>query len=395
MPSDRSTVIVSAARTPIGRFLGGLRDVSATALGATVIREVVARAGLAPEVVQEVVMGHVVQAGCGQNPARQAAIGAGLPFDVGASTVNMVCGSGLKAVISAVQSIKAGDADIIVAGGQESMSRAPHLLLAREGLKLGDARLRDANISDGLWCALTDQHMGSTAELVAREYGVSRAEQDAYSLESHRKALEAAVGGRFTAELVPVSAPGRNGPLLVEADESPRADTSLEALSRLRPAFQVDGTVTAGNSPGLNDAAAALVLMSSERAQANGAPALARVEGYATSGLEPKWVMMTPVPAVRQLLAKLGWAVTSVDLFEINEAFAVQALAVTRELGLDPARVNVNGGAVALGHPIGASGARILVTLVHALRERGLERGVASLCMGGGNGLAIAVSILG
>ncbi|HEX2864426.1 MAG TPA: acetyl-CoA C-acyltransferase, partial [Deinococcales bacterium] len=287
MAEAAEVVIVSAARTPIGKFLGGLKDLPAPALGSAAIRAAVERAGLQPGDVQDVVMGHVVQAGNGQNPARQAALGAGLPSRVGASTVNMVCGSGLKAVMNAVQAVRLGDARVTVAGGQESMSRAPHYLNAREGLRLGEATLRDANIVDGLWCALTDQHMGDTAELVAREYGVKRAEQDAYSLESHRRALEAAAAGRLSAEIVPVSVPGRKGVTVVAADESPRPDTSLEALARLRPAFQADGTVTAGNAPGLNDAAAAVVVMRADEARARGLAPLAVVEGYATAGLDP------------------------------------------------------------------------------------------------------------
>jgi acetyl-CoA C-acetyltransferase len=385
-------VIVSAARTPIGKFLGGLKDVPAPELGATAIREALRRAGLSADKVEDVVMGQVIQAGSGQNPARQAALKAGIPSGAGATTVNMVCGSGLKAVISAAQSVLLGDAGIVAAGGMESMSRAPHYLMgSREGLRLGPAELKDANIQDGLWCALTDQHMGMTAELVAREYGVTRAEQDAFALESHRRALAAMDAGLFEKEIVPVEVSTRKGTVTISSDESPRRDTSLEALAKLKPAFVGDGSVTAGNAPGLNDAAAALVITSDERARAEGLKPLAVIEGYATAGLDPQWVMMTPVPATRKLLEKLGASAADFDLFEFNEAFSVQGIAVMRDLGIDPERANVHGGAVALGHPIGASGARILVTLLHALEARGLERGLASLCMGGANGLALAI----
>lgn len=392
MSHPNRAVIVSAARTPIGKFLGGLKDLSAPQLGSVAIRAAIERAGLTPDAVEDVIMGHVVQAGSGQNPARQAALGAGVPASSGAVTVNMVCGSGLKAVALAAQAIAAGDLEVAVAGGQESMSRAPHLLMgARDGLRLGHAKVLDANIQDGLWCACDDQHMGATAELVAREHAVSRQDQDAFALESHRRALAAQDEGRFQAEIMPVQVPGRKGPTTVDTDEGPRRDTSAELLARLKPAFDQDGSVTAGNAPGLNDAAAALVIMSEARAKAEGLRPLAVIEGYTTAGLEPRWVMMTPVPATRKLLEKLGRTVDDFDLFEFNEAFSVQGLAVTRELGVDLAKANVNGGAVALGHPIGASGARILVTLLHALEQRGLETGLASLCMGGANGLAMAI----
>ncbi|MBB6099645.1 acetyl-CoA C-acetyltransferase [Deinobacterium chartae] len=385
-------VIVAASRTPIGRFMGSLTPLKATELGTLTLRATLERAGVPLEAVEEVIMGNVVQAGNGQNPARQAALKAGLPSEVGALTVNKVCGSGLKAVILAAQSIRAGDQRAVLAGGMESMSNAPHLLpAARQGYRLGHAQLLDANLQDGLWCALTDQHMGLTAELVSREHRVSREEMDAFALESHRKSLEAQSQGRFAREIVPAVIEGRKGSVTVDADESPRADTSLESLARLRPAFDPQGCVTAGNAPGLSDGAASLLVMSEDAARAHGLRPLAVIEGYATGGLAPEWVMMTPVPATRKLLERLGWSAADVDLWELNEAFAVQSVAVMRELGLEADRVNVNGGAVALGHPIGASGARILVTLLHALEQRDKELGIATLCMGGGNGLALAV----
>ena len=389
----REAVILSAVRTPTGKFLGTLKDHAAPRLGAIVVKEAVARAGLAPEDVDEVILGNVLSAGVGQAPARQAAIHAGLPPAVGALTINKVCGSGLKAVMLAAQGIATGDTDIVVAGGMESMSNAPYLLArAREGLRLGHGELLDSMIHDGLWDAYDDQHMGCCGEVVAEKYAVSRAEQDAFALESHKKAIAAIKAGKFKDEIVPVPIPQKKGdPVMFADDESPREDTSLEALARLKPAFKEGGTVTAGNAPGVNDGAAALVVASSDTARALGAKPLARIVAQATSGLEPRLVMMTPVPAVRKLLEKAGWTADSVDLVELNEAFAVQGVAVVRELGLDPAKVNVNGGAVALGHPIGASGARILTTLLYALQQRGLRRGVATLCLGGGNGVALAV----
>jgi len=386
-------VIVSAARTPIGVFLGGLAPLSAPQLGAIAVREAVARARLEPGQVEEVILGNVLQAGVGQNPARQAALGAGLPESVAAFTVNKVCGSGLKSVMLAAQAIRAGDAQVIVAGGMESMSNAPYLLTrARTGLRLGHAELLDANLRDGLWCALTDQHMGSTAELVAREYRVSRQEMDAYAVESHRRAVAAAESGAFDEEIVPVEVPQRKGdPVVVRRDEGPRKDTSLEALAKLRPAFDQNGVVTAGNASMINDGAAAVVVMSESRASALGLEPLAAIEAYATAGLAPEWVMMAPVPATRLVLEKAGWTSDQVDLVELNEAFAVQACAVTDQLALDRSKVNVHGGAVALGHPIGASGARVLVTLLHAMKRRGAHQGLATLCLGGGNGVAMAV----
>lgn len=389
----RQSVIVSATRIPTGKFLGSLKEFTAPQLGAIVVREAVARAGIAPDAVDECIMGNVVSAGAGQNPARQAALGGGLSDRVNAWTVNQVCGSGLKAVMTAAQSIAVGDADIIVAGGMESMSNCPYLLKkVREGLRLGHGEVIDSMIHDGLWCAFENWHMGLTGEAVAEKYGIARAEQDAFAAESHRKAAAATAQGWFTDEIVPVQIPQRKGaPVLFERDEAVRDDTTAETLGRLKPAFKSDGTVTAGNAPGVNDGAAALVVMSAERAAALQLKPLARIVGQATSGLAPKWVMMTPVEAVRTLLGKIGWTLDSVDLVELNEAFAVQAMAVTRELGLDPARVNVNGGAVALGHPIGASGARVLTTLLYAMQRRDAKRGVAALCLGGGNGVALAI----
>jgi acetyl-CoA C-acetyltransferase len=395
VPAPRQSVIVSATRIPTGKFLGALKDFTAPQLGALVVREAVARAGIDANDVDECVMGNVVTAGEGQNPARQAALGGGLPDRVNAWTVNQVCGSGLKAVMAAAQSIAVGDADIVVAGGMESMSNAPYLLRrVREGLRLGHGEVTDSMIHDGLWCAFENWHMGMTGEAVAEKYGISRAEQDAFAAESHRKAATAIAEGWFTDEILPVEIPQRKGaPLVFDRDESVREDTSVDALGKLKPAFVTDGTgtVTAGNAPGVNDGAAALVVMSAERAAALKLTPLARIVAQATSGLAPKWVMLTPVEAVRRATEKAGWPLDSVELVELNEAFSVQALAVTRELGLDPARVNVNGGAVALGHPIGASGARVLTTLLYAMKRRNAKRGIATLCLGGGNGVALAV----
>ena len=385
-------VIVSAVRTPIGRFLGGLSSLSAPQLGAVAVREAVARAGVDAGLVEDTIMGNVVQAGVGQNPARQAALHAGMKPESGAVTVNLVCGSGMKAVMMAAQGIRAGDLNVAVAGGMESMSQAPYMLRgAREGFKAGHQELIDANMFDGLWCAFEHWRMGDAAELTAREKCISRQDQDEFAAESHRRAVEATDAGRFKSEIVPVTIEGKKGSVTIEVDEAPRRDTNLETLGKLRPAFQKDGSVTAGNAPGINDGAAALVVMNEGTAKAHGLKPLAEIVGYATAGLEPKWFTMTPVPATRKLLGQLGMGLSDVDLFEFNEAFAVQSLAVVRELGVDAAKVNVNGGAVALGHPIGCSGARILVTLLHALRDRDLELGVASLCMGGANGLAVAI----
>ena len=391
----REAVILSAVRVPTGKFLGSLKGFSAPALGAMVVKEAVARAAVARERVDEVILGNVVSAGLGQAPARQAAIRAGLPPSVAALTINKVCGSGLKAVMLAAQGIAAGDAEVVVAGGMESMSNCPYLLpRVREGMRLGHGEALDSMILDGLWDAYADYHMGCTGEIVAERYGVTRAQQDAWALESHRRAIAAIKAGRFEDEILPVPVPQKKGaPVPFAVDESPREDTSLEALARLKPAFKDGGTVTAGNAPGVNDGAAALVVCSAETAAALGRKPLARIVAQAVAGLEPSLVMMTPVEAVRKLWKKTGWSAASVDLVELNEAFAVQAVAVCRELDLDPAKVNVNGGAVALGHAIGASGARILTTLLYALRDRGKTRGVATLCLGGGNGVALAVEI--
>lgn len=391
----KEAFIVAAARTPIGRFQGSLKDIPATRLGAIAVRAVLERSGVDAERVEEVVMGCVLPAGLGQNPARQAAIGGGVPASAGAMTVNKVCGSGLKAVALAAQSIRAGDHDCVLAGGFESMSRAPYLLPdAREGMRLGHGRLVDSMVHDGLWDVYNDFHMGITAEKVAAKYGIGREIQDAYAAESHRRAAAAQAAGAFREEIVPVEIPQRKGdPRLFDADESVRPDTTVEVLAKLKPAFQKDGTVTAGNAPGVNDASAALLVASEALVKNLGLKPLARILGYATGGLEPEWVMMAPVESTRKLNGKLGLTMDSYDLIELNEAFSVQALGVMRELEPDPSRVNVNGGAVALGHPIGASGARILVTLLHALKARGGRRGLASLCLGGGNAVSLAVEM--
>jgi len=390
-PQD--AVILSAARLPTGRFLGALKDFSAPELGALAIREAVARAGIDAALVEQCYMGNVVSAGLGQAPARQAALRGGLSDDVSAVTVNQVCGSGLRAVMMADHAIRAGDATLAVAGGMESMSRAPYLLTrVREGLRMGHGDTLDSMIHDGLWCAFEHWHMGQAGEVVAAEYRVTREAQDRYAVASQQKAAAAAREGRFVAEIVPVQVPRKGqAPLVVDADESVRPDTSFEALAALKPAFRSDGTVTAGNAPPVNDGAAAVVLASASRASELGSRVRARIVAQAASGLAPKYVLMTPVESVRRVLAKAGWQLGDVDLFEINEAFSSQLVAVMAQLGLDPTRVNVNGGAVALGHPIGASGARILTTLLYALEARGLRRGVAALCMGGGNGLALAI----
>jgi acetyl-CoA C-acetyltransferase len=389
----QDAVIVSAVRTPTGKFLGSLKDLSATDLGALAVREAVRRAGIDPAAVDECIMGNVVSAGVGQAPARQAALRGGLADHVAALTINKVCGSGLKAVMLAQQAIAVGDIEIAVAGGMESMSNSPYLLPgAREGLRMGNSQIIDSMVHDGLWCAFEQCHMGNAGELIAAEYTISRAAQDEYAFNSHRKAADAESAGRFTAEVLPVRIPQKKGdPLVITRDESIRADTSVTALGSLKPAFKKDGTVTAGNAPPVNDGAAALVVMSAARAAALGRTPMARIVGQATSGLAPKYLLMTPVEAVRRLAKKIGWALDNVDLFEINEAFSVQLIAVLQELGIDPGKVNVNGGAVALGHPIGASGARILTTLLYALEHRGLKRGIASLCLGGGNGVALAI----
>jgi acetyl-CoA C-acetyltransferase len=389
-------VIVSAVRLPTGRFLGTLKDFPAPALGALVVREAVVRAGIDPASVDECIMGNVVSGGEGQAPARQAALKGGLSDHVGALTINKVCGSGLKAVMLAQQGIVTGDIEIAVAGGMESMSNAPYVVpRVREGLRMGHGQVIDTMIHDGLWCPFENWHMGNAGETVAEVYKVCREEQDTYSVDSHRKAAAAQASGAFKDEILPVSIAQKKGdPLVFDKDESVRADTTADALRALKPAFKKDGSVTAGNAPPVNDGAAAVVVMSADRAKALGSRPMARIVAQATSGLAPKMLLMTPVEATRKVLKKAGWSLEDVDLLELNEAFAVQAVAVMRELGVDPARVNVNGGAVALGHPIGASGARILTTLLYALRARGAKRGVATLCLGGGNGVALAVELV-
>ena len=391
----REAVIVSAVRTPTGKFLGALKDFTAPQLGALVVREAVRRAGVDPAGVDECIMGNVVAAGEGQNPARQAALHGGLGEHVAAMTINKVCGSGLKAVMLAAQGIATGDIDVAVAGGMESMSNTPYLLSrVREGLRMGNGTLVDAMIHDGLWCAFEQCHMGMSGEHVAEHFKVGREDQDRYAAESHRKAAHAAAQGWFADEIVPVEIPQKKGtPLSFAHDESVRADTSAATLAGLRPAFKKDGTVTAGNAPGVNDGAAALVVMAADKATTLGLRPMARIIGQATSGLAPKLVLMTPVEAVRKVAAKVNWKLADVDLFEINEAFSVQMVAVLRELGIAPEKVNVHGGAVALGHPIGASGARVLTTLLHALKRHGKKRGIASLCLGGGNGVALAIEL--
>ena len=386
-------VILSAARTPVGKLLGALKDFSAVELGVIAARAAIERAGIEPNLVDEVIIGNVVQAGNGQNPARQVALGAGIPNSVAALTINKVCGSGLKAVMLAANGIKVGEISVAVAGGMESMTNAPYLLKgARQGYRLGNGELIDSMINDGLWCAFDNWHMGCTGEVVAERYSITREEQDRYALASHRKAMAAMKEGRFDQEIVPIQIPRKNGqPLIVRTDEGPREETSLEALGRLKPAFKESGTVTAGNAPAVNDGAAALVIASPDVARKLGKHPMARIVAQATSGVEPKLVMMAPVTAIQKTLERAGWDLADADLIELNEAFSVQAVAITRELGIDPAKLNVNGGAVALGHPIGASGARVLVTLLHEMQRRGASRGLAALCLGGGNALAMAV----
>ena len=391
------SVIVSAARLPTGKFLGSLSSSPATDLGSRVIREAVARAGIETSVIDECIMGNVVSAGLGQAPARQAALKGGLGPEVGALTINKVCGSGLKAVMLAAQGIATGDIDVAVAGGMESMSNRPYLLPdGRNGLRMGNGELLDSMMHDGLWCAVEHWSMGLAAEAVVERHGISRQDQDTFAAKSHQKAATAIREKAFAEEILPVEIPQRKGdPIRLEQDESVRFDSTAEALSKLRPAFKKDGgTVTAGNAPGVNDGAAALVVMSAKRAKELGVQPLARIVGQAVSGRPAKWLLMTPVESVQKLMEKVSWNLEDVDLFELNEAFSAQALAVIQELNLDPAKVNVNGGAVALGHPIGASGARILTTLLYALKNRNLSRGVATLCLGGGNGVALAIERL-
>ncbi|HYB41776.1 MAG TPA: acetyl-CoA C-acetyltransferase [Candidatus Methylomirabilis sp.] len=386
-------VIVAAGRTAVGSFNGALSRTPAVDLGAHVIRHVLAQAGVAADRVSEVIMGQVLAAGVGQNPARQALMKAGLPERIPAMTINKVCGSGLKATHLAAQAIKAGDAEIVVAGGQENMSMAPHVLIgSREGYRLGDATLTDSMIVDGLWDVYNQYHMGNTAENVARKYGVSREEQDAFAAGSQHKAEAARRAGRFKDEIIPLDVPQRKGPaLLFDRDEFIKADTTVERLAALRPAFDKSGTVTAGNSSGINDGAAAVVMMGGATARALGLEPLARVRAYASAGVDPKIMGMGPVPAARLCLDRAGWTASDLELMEINEAFAAQAIAVNREMGWDTGRVNVNGGAIALGHPIGASGCRILVTLIHEMVKRDAKKGLAALCIGGGMGIALAV----
>jgi len=388
-------VIISGCRTPVGKFQGSLSDLGAPQLGAIVVREAVKRAHLDPKQIDECIMGNVVSAGLGQNPARQAAIFGGLAPEVGAMTINKVCGSGLKAVALAAQAVETGNSSVVVAGGMESMTNAPYLLpQARQGYRLGNATIVDSMVHDGLWDIYNDYHMGITGENVAEKYGITREEQDEFALNSHRKAVAAIHQCRFKAQVVAVELPAKKkgaAPVIFDKDESPREDTTIEILRALKPAFKKDGTVTAGNAPGVNDGAAALVLTSRQRAEELGATPMVRIVAQATSGVEPKWVMMAPVGAVRKIWEKTGWKKDEVDLYELNEAFSVQALGVIRELGLDVNRVNVNGGAVAIGHPIGASGARILVTLIYEMIRRDVHRGIAALCLGGGNAVAMAV----
>jgi len=395
MAAFDDVVIISGCRTPVGKFQGSLSDLSAPQLGAIVVREAVKRAELDATQVDECIMGNVVSAGLGQNPARQAAIFGGLAPAVGAMTINKVCGSGLKAVALAAQAVQTGNSSVVVAGGMESMTNAPYLLpQARKGYRLGNAQVVDSMVHDGLWDIYNNYHMGITGENVAEKYGITREEQDEFALNSHRKALAAIRECRFKSQIVPVEIPAKKkgeAPARFEKDEGPREDTTIEVLRSLKPAFKKDGTVTAGNAPGVNDGAAAVVVTSARRAKELGRAPMVRIVAQATSGVEPKWVMMAPVGAVRQIWEKTGWKNEDVDLYELNEAFSVQALGVIRELGLDLNKVNVNGGAVAIGHPIGASGARVLVTLIYEMIRRNARRGIAALCLGGGNAVAMAV----
>jgi len=395
MASFEDVVIVSACRTAVGKFQGSLSDFSAPQLGAIVVREAVKRAGVNPAQVDECIMGNVVSAGLGQNPARQAAIFGGLSSATGAMTINKVCGSGLKSIALAAQAIQTGNGSIVAAGGMESMTNAPYLLpQARKGYRLGNAQVIDSMVYDGLWDVYNNYHMGITGENVAEKYGIKREEQDEFAVNSHRKAVAAIKECRFKSQIVPVEIPAKKKgepPALFEKDECPREDTTIEVLRSLKPAFKKDGTVTAGNAPGVNDGAAALIVTSALRAKELGAKPMVRIVAQATSGIDPAWVMMAPVDAVRKIWEKTGWKNDDVDLYELNEAFSVQALGVMRELGLNPEKVNVNGGAVAIGHPIGASGARVLVTLIYEMIRRDVKRGIAALCLGGGNAVAMAV----
>lgn len=394
MANTKEAVIISAARTPTGKFQGALKGFTAPELGAIAIKEAVKRAGVDPAKVDEVIMGCVVQAGIGQAPARQAAMKAGLPPEVSALTVNMVCGSGLRAVALASQSVQLGDAEFVVAGGMESMSNIPYALqTAREGFRMGNQTATDLMIHDGLWCPFENWHMGNTGEVVADKHQITRETQDDFAYNSHRKAAEAQAEGRFKAEIVPVEIPQKKGdPIVLDYDEPVRPETTVETLGKLKPAFKKDGgTVTAGNAPGVNDGASALVVTSGENAANLGVEPLGRVVSYAVSGIEPKYIMLAPVEGVRRAVEKAGWSLEDVELFELNEAFSVQALGVMKELGINPDLVNVNGGAVAMGHAIGNSGSRVLTTLLYEMKRRGAKRGVAGLCLGGGNSVAMAV----
>jgi acetyl-CoA C-acetyltransferase len=392
--TEHIPVIVGAARTPTGKFLGGLSSFTAPQLGAIAIKEAVRRSGIAPEAIEEVIMGNVVTAGIGQAPARQAAIFAGLPDDLPAFTVNKVCGSGLKAVMLAAQSIRAGDEQVFVAGGMESMSNAPYLLTkARTGYRMGDGKLIDAVVNDGLWCAFENIHMGNEAEIIADKFCITRDAQDQFSVQSQQRAAAATAEGRFREEIVPVEVPQKKGVLVVDTDEPIRADTTLEALTKLKPVFQQGGTVTAGNAPGLSDGASATVVVDLDVACANGLNVMARITGYASAAITPRYVFAAPTRAVNRLLERTGMKVSDFDLIEVNEAFAAQTLANGQELDWDWSRVNVNGGAIALGHPIGSSGSRVLITLIHELRRRGGGRGLATLCLGGGGAVAMSVEV--
>jgi acetyl-CoA C-acetyltransferase len=395
MAAFDDVVIISGCRTAVGKFQGALTDLSAPQLGAIVVREAVKRAGLDSNQVDECIMGNVLPAGLGQNPARQAAIFGGLSPVTGAMTINKVCGSGLKAVALAAQAVQTGNASIVVAGGMESMTNAPYLLpQARKGYRLGNGQVIDSMVHDGLWDVYNDYHMGITGENVAEKHGITREEQDEFAVNSHRKAIAAMKECRFKSQIVPVEIPAKKkgaAPVIFDRDESPREDTTIETLRALKPAFKKDGTVTAGNAPGVNDGAAAVVVTSARRARELGAQSMVRIVAQATSGVEPKWVMLAPVDAVKKIYEKTGWKKDDVDLYELNEAFSVQALGVIRELGLDLNKINVNGGAVAIGHPIGASGARVLVTLIYEMMRRDVKRGIAALCLGGGNAVAMAV----
>ena len=392
--AEHIPVIIGAARAPTGKFLGNLASFSAPQLGAIVIKEAVRRSGIAPDAIEEVIMGNVVTAGVGQAPARQAAIYAGLPDDIPAVTVNKVCGSGLKAVMLAAQSIRAGDEQAFVAGGMESMSNAPYLLTkARTGYRMGNGTLIDAVVHDGLWCAFEDIHMGNEAEIIAEKFGITRDEQDRFAAQSQQRAAAATAAGRFKDEIVAIEVPQKKGTLLVDTDEPIRADTTFEALTKLKPAFKAGGTVTAGNAPGLSDGASATVVVDQEIARTHGLPVLARITGYASAAITPRYVFAAPTRAVRRLLERTGMKLNDFDLIEVNEAFAAQALANGKELDWDWSRVNVNGGAIALGHPIGSSGARVLITLIYELRRRGGGRGLATLCLGGGGAVAMSVEV--